>query len=167
MTNNANNNATPFTKEQIADALAGVKRTMEKMAPLIPGIIADAIAKNEQPIKPNAPVNGADLKTWTIEQLTFAAPFWISRLENQMVSDRELIAMTPAGTQLRLDALKIHNKTIEQLSFWKLVLSDRIRVIPPSLRTFHRNGSVATHRGTPAKRHTTVGAWDKTLGIWN
>ena len=117
--------------------------------------------------KPTAPADKTDLKTWTPEQLTYAAPFWVARLEKQKLSDLALVAYTPEGTQLRLDALKLQQKTQQQLTFWKLVLSDRIfRVLPHSLRTHHRNGSVATHRGTPAKRHTTVGNWDKTLGLW-
>lgn len=45
---------TPFTKDEIAKAIAGVNRTMQKMAPLIPGIIADAIAKNTTTTTTNA-----------------------------------------------------------------------------------------------------------------
>lgn len=117
--------------------------------------------------KPTAPANKTDLKTWTPEQLTYVAPFWVARLEQQKLSDLALVAYTPEGTQLRLDALKLQQKTQQQLTFWKLVLSDRIFwVLPHSLRTHHRNGSIATHRGTPAKRHTTVGNWDKSLGLW-
>lgn len=117
--------------------------------------------------KPTAPADKTDLKTWTPEQLTYAAPFWVAKLQQQDLEYLALIAYTPEGTQLRLDALKLRQKTQHQLTFWKLVLSDRIfRVLPHSLRTHHRNGSVATHRGTPAKRHTTVGNWDKTLGLW-
>ena len=117
--------------------------------------------------KPPAPTDKTDLKTWTPEQLTYAAPFWVAKLEQQDLADLALIAYTPSGTQLHLDALKLRHKTQQQLTFWKLVLSDRIfRVLPHSLRTHHRNGSTATHRGTPAKRHTTVGNWDKTLGLW-
>lgn len=119
-------------------------------------------------IKPSAPVDRTDLKTWTDEQLTFVAPFWIAKLEQSILDDNNMIASIMPETQPWLDCIKIRHKHREQLTFWKLVLSDRIfRVLPPSLRTFHRNGSVATHRGTPSKRHTTVGNWDKTLGIWN
>jgi hypothetical protein len=117
--------------------------------------------------KPTAPADPTDLKTWTEAQLTYAAPFWVAKLEKQLLSDLALVAYTPQGTQLHLDALKLRSKTQEQLTFWKLVLSDRIfRVRPHSLRTHHRNGSAATHRGTPAKRDTKVGNWDKTLGLW-
>lgn len=117
--------------------------------------------------KPTAPADRTDLKTWTPEQLTYAAPFWVAKLEQQLLSDLALVAYTQQGTQLHLDAIKLHSKTKEQLSFWKLVLSDRIfRTLPHSLRSHHRSGSIATHRGTPARRHTKVGNWDKTLGLW-
>lgn len=118
--------------------------------------------------KPTAPADRTDLKTWTEAQLTYAAPFWVAKLEKQKLSDLALVAYTHQGTQPWLDAIKLSKKTQEQLTFWKLVLSDRIfRVRPHSLRTHHRNGSAATHRGTPAKRDTKVGNWDKTLGLWD
>jgi hypothetical protein len=118
--------------------------------------------------KPTAPADRTDLKTWTPEQLTYAAPFWVAKLEQQKLSDLALVAYTPQGTQLHLDALKLRCKTQEQLDYWKLIAAGVgiFRVLPHSLRTHHRNGSVATHRGTPAKRHTKVGNWDKTLGLW-
>ena len=120
--------------------------------------------------KPTAPADKTDLKTWTPEQLTYAAPFWVARLEKQDLENLALIAYTPEGTQLRLDALKIRHKTQEQLTFWKwhkeTIGVKGEKPLPYSLRTYHRNGSLATHRGTPAKRHTTVGNWDKSLGLW-
>lgn len=117
--------------------------------------------------KPPAPADKTDLKTWTHQQLTYAAPFWVAKLRMREIEDLALIATTPEGTQLRLDALGHRKKTQEQLTFWRLVLSDRIfRVLPHSLRTHHRNGSIATHRGTKSRRHTTVGNWDKSLGLW-
>jgi hypothetical protein len=119
-------------------------------------------------MKPTAPTDRTDLKTWTPAQLEYAAPFWVAKLEARKLSDLALVAYTPEGTQLRLDALKLHQKTLEQLRFWKLVLSDRIyRVLPPSLRTFPRNGSSLTHRGTAPRRPTKVGSWDKAAGIWD
>jgi hypothetical protein len=115
--------------------------------------------------KPPAPADRTDLKTWTEAQLTYAAPFWVAKLEKQLLSDLALVAYTPQGTQLHLDALNLRCKTQEQLTFWKLVLSDRIfRVRPHSLRTHKRNASY-DHTGL-TKRHTTVGNWDKTLGLW-
>lgn len=118
--------------------------------------------------KPTAPADRTDLKTWTKEQLDYAAPFWVAKLEKQLLSDLALVAYTPQGTQLHLDALKLRCKTQEQLDYWKLICAGVgiYRVLPHSLRTHHRNGSAATHRGTPAKRHTKVGNWDKTLGLW-
>ena len=118
--------------------------------------------------KPTAPADRTDLKTWTPEQLTYAAPFWVAKLEKQKLSDLALVAYTPEGTQLRLDAIKISSKTLEQLDYWKLIAAGvgSFRVLPHSLRTHKRSGSIATHRGTPARRHTTVGNWDKTLGLW-
>ena len=116
-------------------------------------------------IKPPAPANRADLKTWTPEQLTYAAPFWVARLEKQALSDLALIAYCHPNTQPWLDALKLQKKTQEQLAYWKLVLSDRIfRVLPYSLRSFKRSASY-DHTGL-TKRSTTVGDWDKTLGLW-
>jgi hypothetical protein len=119
--------------------------------------------------KPSAPANRTDLKTWTPEQLEWAAPIWVGKLMNREIQDIQLIRSITPGTQLHLDALKIYNKTKEQLTYWKLISmgTKTYRVLPPSLRTHHRNGSVATHRGTPAKRHTTVGNWDKASGIWD
>jgi hypothetical protein len=115
--------------------------------------------------KPTAPADRTDLKTWTPEQLTYAAPFWVARLEKQDQEDLALIAYTPYGTQLHLDALKLRHKHQQQLTYWKLVLSDRIfRVLPYSLRTHKRSASY-DHTGL-IKRHTKVGNWDKTLGLW-
>lgn len=118
--------------------------------------------------KPTAPADRTNLKTWTPEQLTYAAPFWVAKLEKQKLSDLALVAYTPQGTQLRLDAIKISSKTLEQLDYWKLIAAGVgiFRVLPHSLRTYKRSGSNATHRGTPARRHSTVGNWDKTLGLW-
>jgi hypothetical protein len=116
---------------------------------------------------PTAPANRCNLKTWTPAQLTYAAPFWVAKLEAWLVDDDALIAQCPANSQLLVDALGIKKKHKEQLTFWKLVISDRIfRVRPHSLRTHHRNGSAKTHRGTAARRDTTVGNWDKADGIW-
>lgn len=115
--------------------------------------------------KPTAPADRTDLKTWTPEQLTYAAPFWVAKLEKQKLSDLALVAYTHQGTQPWLDAIKLSKKTDEQLRYWKIVLSDRIfRVIPPSLRTHKRSASY-DHTGL-IKRHTKVGNWDKTLGLW-
>ena len=117
--------------------------------------------------RPTAPADRTDLKTWTAEQLTYAAPFWVARLQASIAFDDNLIRSIVPNTQPWLDALKMRIKHQEQLAYWKLVLSDRIfKVLPHSLRTFHRNGSVQTHRGTPARRHSTVGNWDKADGIW-
>lgn len=118
--------------------------------------------------KPTAPADRTDLKTWTPQQLDYVAPFWVAKLEQQLLSDLALVAYTQPGTQLHLDALKLRCKTQEQLDYWKLICAGVgiYRVLPHSLRTHHRNGSTATHRGTPAKRHTKVGNWDKTLGLW-
>lgn len=115
--------------------------------------------------KPTAPANRADLKTWTIEQLTYAAPFWIARLEKQMLDDQELVNSIKPLTQLHLDALKIKGRTEEQLRYWKLVLSDGIRVLPPSLRTFKRYAQ-PTPMGY-VRRNSNVGSWDKAAGIWD
>jgi hypothetical protein len=116
--------------------------------------------------KPTAPADRTDLKTWTPEQLTYAAPFWVAKLEKQEQSDWDLIKLTKDGTQLRLDAIKLRHKTLEQLRYWKIVLSDRIfRVIPPSLRTHKRSASY-DHTGL-IRRHSKVGDWDKTLGLWD
>lgn len=115
--------------------------------------------------KPTAPADKTDLKTWTPEQLTYAAPFWVAKLEKQLVDDLNLVNSIQANTQPWLDALKLSSKTKEQLTFWKLVLSDRIfRVRPHSLRTHKRSASY-DHTGL-TKRHTTVGNWDKSLGLW-
>ncbi len=118
--------------------------------------------------KPTAPADRTDLKTWTPQQLDYVAPFWVAKLEQQLLSDLALVAYTQPGTQLHLDALKLRCKTQEQLDYWKLICAGVgiYRVLPHSLRTHHRNGSTATHRGTPARRHTKVGNWDKTLGLW-
>jgi hypothetical protein len=115
--------------------------------------------------KPTAPADRTDLKTWTPEQLTYAAPFWVAKLEKQLVDDLTLVNSIQSETQPWLDALKLTSKTQEQLRYWKIVLSDRIfRVIPPSLRTHKRSASY-DHTGL-IKRHTKVGNWDKTLGLW-
>jgi len=119
-------------------------------------------------MKPTAPTDRTDLKTWTPAQLEYAAPFWVAKLEARKLSDLALVACCQPQTQPWLDALKHQQKTFEQLSFWKLVLSDRIyRVLPPSLRTFKRSGSSLTHRGTAPRRPTKVGSWDKAAGIWS
>lgn len=116
-------------------------------------------------LKPTAPANRADLKTWTPEQLTYAAPFWVARLQKQALDDLALLASIQPATRLHLDALKIAARTKEQLTYWQLVLSDRIfRALPPSLRSFKRSASY-DHTGL-TKRSTTVGDWDKTLGLW-
>jgi hypothetical protein len=116
--------------------------------------------------KPTAPADRTDLKTWTPEQLTYAAPFWVAKLERQLVDDLTLVNSIQANTQPWLDALKLTSKTQGQLTFWKFVLSDRIfRTLPPSLRTHKRSASY-DHTGL-TKRHTTVGNWDKSLGLWD
>jgi len=118
------------------------------------------------PMKPTAPTDRTDLKTWTPAQLEYAAPFWVAKLEARKLEDAELVASIQPNTQPWLDALKISARTIEQLRFWKLVLSDRIyRVRPHSLRTFQRSASY-DHTGL-TKRHTKVGNWDKAAGIWD
>ena len=117
--------------------------------------------------KPLAPADRTNLKTWTKEQLTYAAPFWVAKLKAGQLSDLALIECTQAQTQPWLDAHKIKSKHDQQLTYWQLILSDKIyRVFPHSLRTHHRSGSAATHRGTAARRHSIVGDWDKTLGLW-
>lgn len=119
-------------------------------------------------MKPTAPTDRTDLKTWTPAQLEYAAPFWVAKLEARKLSDLALVAYCQPNTQPWLDALKLQQKTFEQLRFWKLVLSDRIyRVRPHSLRTFNRIGSPLTHRGTAPRRPTKVGNWDKAAGIWD
>ena len=117
---------------------------------------------------PTAPADRTDLKTWTPQQLTYAAPFWVAKLEKQQLSDLALVAYCQPMTKPWLDAHNIKQKTDQQLTYWKLVLSDRIyRVRPHSLRTHQRSGSVATYQGTAARRHSKVGNWDKTLGLWD
>ena len=116
--------------------------------------------------KPTAPADRTDLKTWTPEQLTYVAPFWVAKLEKQEQSDWDLIKLTKDGTQLRLDAIKLRHKTLEQLNYWKLIAAGvgSFRVLPPSLRT-HKRCASYDHTGL-TKRHTKVGNWDKTLGLW-
>ncbi|CAB4162494.1 hypothetical protein UFOVP779_48 [uncultured Caudovirales phage] len=116
--------------------------------------------------KPTAPADRTNLKTWTLEQLTYAAPFWVAKLEKQKLSDLALVAYTPEGTQLWLDAIKISSKTLDQLNYWKLIAAGvgTFRVFPHSLRTHKRSASY-DHTGL-TKRHTKVGNWDKTLGLW-
>lgn len=117
-------------------------------------------------MKPTAPANRADLKTWTAAQLTYAAPFWVAKLEKQLADDLNLVNSIQPGTQPWLDALKLRSKTQEQLTYWKLVLSDGItRTLPPSLRTFRRIA-----KPTPlgyVRRNSNVGSWDKAAGIWD
>lgn len=121
-----------------------------------------------RPMKPTAPTDRTDLKTWTPAQLEYAAPFWVAKLEARKLSDLALVAYCQPNTQPWLDAIKLSKKTDEQLRYWKIVLSDRIyRVLPPSLRTFPRIGSLLTHRGTAPRRPTKVGSWDKAAGIWD
>jgi len=121
-----------------------------------------------RPMKPTAPTDRTDLKTWTPAQLEYAAPFWVAKLEARKLSDLALVAYCQPNTQPWLDAIKLSKKTDEQLRYWKIVLSDRIyRVLPPSLRTFPRIGSPLTHRGTAPRRPTKVGSWDKAAGIWD
>lgn len=116
--------------------------------------------------KPTAPADRTDLKTWTPEQLTYAAPFWVAKLEKQKLSDLALVAYTHQGTQPWLDALKLASKTQDQLNYWKLIAAGvgSFRVLPPSLRTYNRSASY-DHTGL-TKRHSKIGNWDKTLGLW-
>jgi hypothetical protein len=117
-------------------------------------------------MKPTAPTDRTDLKTWTPAQLEYAAPFWVAKLEARKLADAELVASIQPNTQLWLDALSISVRTQQQLTYWKLVLSDRIyRVLPPCLRTFKRSASY-DHTGL-TKRHAKVGSWDKAAGIWD
>ncbi len=120
-------------------------------------------------MKPTAPTDRTDLKTWTPAQLEYAAPIWVQKLEAQKLEDLALVASIQPNTQLRLDALKIAARTQEQLNYWKLIAAGlrTYRVLPHSLRTFKRNGSCLTHRGTAPRRHTKVGSWDKAAGIWS
>lgn len=119
-----------------------------------------------RPMKPTAPTDRTDLKTWTPAQLEYAAPFWVAKLEARKLADAELVASIQPNTQLWLDALSISVRTQQQLTYWKLVLSDRIyRVLPPCLRTFKRSASY-DHTGL-TKRHAKVGSWDKAAGIWD
>ena len=119
-----------------------------------------------RPMKPTAPTDRTDLKTWTPAQLEYAAPFWVAKLEARKLADAELVASIKPNTQLWLDALSISARTQQQLTYWKLVLSDRIyRVLPPCLRTFKRSASY-DHTGL-TKRHAKVGSWDKAAGIWD
>jgi hypothetical protein len=114
--------------------------------------------------RPTAPANRCDLKSWTLDQLTYAAPFWVARLEGYLIDDAGLIASIQPISRPWLDALKIQKKHREQLRFWKLILSDKIKVLPPSLRTFYREGSY--NECGLVKRSCTVGSWDKARGIW-
>lgn len=122
-----------------------------------------------RPMKPTAPTDRTDLKTWTPAQLEYAAPFWVQKLEARKLTDLALIAYCQPNTQPWLDALAIQKRTLEQLRYWKLIAEGvRIyRVLPPSLRTFKRSGSSLTHRGTAPRRPTKVGSWDKAAGIWS
>lgn len=108
-------------------------------------------------IKPTAPANRADLKTWTPAQLEFVAPHWVARLERQKMSDLARMAYTEQGTKAWEDASKWHRQTQEQLTYWKLIADGvkTYKVLPPPLRTFNRS------LGNP------VGAWDKTLNLWD
>ena len=120
---------------------------------------------NKMP-KPPAPANRIDLKTWTPAQLEYAAPIWVAKLEAWMKDDVELVMSIKPYSQLWLDALKLHKKHQEQLTYW-LLIQDGVktyRVLPPSLRTFKRIA-----QPTPlgyVRRNTTVGSWDKAAGIW-
>lgn len=117
-------------------------------------------------MKPTAPTDRTNLKTWTAEQLIYAAPFWVAKLEAQLIDDLSLVNSIQPETQPWLDALKISSKTNEQLIYWKSVLSDGISLpLPPSLRTFSR-----TAKPTPlgyVRRNSKVGNWDKAQGIWS
>ena len=122
-----------------------------------------------RPMKPTAPTDRTDLKTWTPAQLEYAAPFWVLKLEAQKLTDLALVAYCQPNTQPWLDALKIRARTEEQLKYWWLIATGArtYRVLPPSLRTFKRSGSNLTHRGTAPRRPTKVGSWDKAAGIWS
>lgn len=114
--------------------------------------------------RPTAPANRSDLKTWTIDQLTYAAPFWVAKLEAYLIDDESLCSSCPPNSQLLVDALKMRDTHRQQLRFWKLILSDKIRVLPPSLRTFYREGS--WNECGLDRRSCIVGRWDKAQGIW-
>lgn len=118
-------------------------------------------------MKPTAPTDRTDLKTWTPAQLEYAAPIWVQKLEARKLTDLALIAYCHPNTQPWLDALKIAARTQEQLDYWKLIAAGlrTFRVLPPSLRTFKRSASY-DHTGL-TKRHTKVGSWDKAAGIWS
>lgn len=118
-------------------------------------------------MKPTAPTDRTDLKTWTPAQLEYAAPFWVAKLEARKLADAELVASIQPNTQLWLDALKISARTQQQLDYWKLIASGlrTYRVLPSCLRTFKRSASY-DHTGL-TKRHAKVGSWDKAAGIWD
>ena len=115
---------------------------------------------------PPAPANRFDLKTWSADQLEYAAPIWVAKLEAWMQEDAQLAAQCPSNSQLLVDALGIIKRRQEQLTYWKLIKEGHktYRVLPPSLRTFKRIA-----QPTPlgyVRRNTTVGSWDKAAGIW-
>jgi hypothetical protein len=114
-------------------------------------------------MKPPAPANRADLKTWTPAQLEFVAPHWIKRLTAECEADEAILDLaklyqpgTKEHTKAVAYAMKEAKKTQEQLTYWKLIADGvkTYRVLPQSLRTFNRS------LGNP------VGAWDKTLNLW-
>ena len=120
-----------------------------------------------RPMKPTAPTDRTDLKTWTPAQLEYAAPFWVAKLEARKLEDAELVASIQPNTQLWLDALKISARTQQQLDYWKLITAGlrTYRVLPSCLRTFKR-----TAKPTPlgyVRRNSKVGSWDKAAGIWD
>ena len=117
--------------------------------------------------KPPAPANRADLKTWTIQQLEYAAPFWVAKLEMAKASDLALVAYCHPYTQMWLDALDIQKKHLEQLRYWKLIQGGYkcYRLLPPSLRTYTREASY--NECGQVRKGCTVGSWDKAVGIWS
>lgn len=114
---------------------------------------------------PATPDDPADLKSWSPGQLEYAAPFWVATLQARLVEDDDLIANTPANSQLRLDALSIKNKHQEQLTYWQLIKegAKTYRVLPHSLRTYYR---AASHNECGwVRRGSLVGDWSKAAGI--
>ena len=115
---------------------------------------------------PPAPANRFDLKTWSADQLEYAAPIWVAKLEAWMQEDAQLAAQCPSNSQLLVDALGIIKRRQEQLTYWKLIKEGHktYRVLPPSLRTYFKQASY-DECGLVMKG-CTVGAWDKADGIW-
>lgn len=114
-------------------------------------------------MKPTAPANRADLKTWTPAQLEFVAPYWVVRLTAALEADEACLDLaklhkpnTKEHTKAVEYAVKEVRQTQEQLTYWKLIAdgAKTYKGLPPPLRTFNRS------LGNP------VGAWDKTLNLW-